>query len=276
MIQFPFSPVAFKLGSIEVRWYGIFMAVAVIWLIFWAWLQIRRGTKISFDSILTLAIVAIPSGIIFSRLLHVLDDIVIAANEGTTSGFISNPASIIGGEGLTIWGAVLGASLGIWIYCKFKKIKVGYLFDMLAPGIIIAQAIGRVGCLFNGCCPGTYTDLPWGLVYTNPASPLFQTYPTHPAVVYEIIFDVIVFLVLLKLRGKLKPDGAIYVMYISLYSAWRIGIDLLREGTTFLFGLHQSQFIGVVILVVAIPWMIIKMRPAKPELLSPDNIKLTG
>jgi phosphatidylglycerol:prolipoprotein diacylglycerol transferase len=272
MIEFPFSPVAFRIGELEVRWYGIFLALAVLWLIFWAWLQVRRGAKIPFDTVLTLAMVGIPSGIIFARLLHVLDEIVIAAQQGATSGYITNPASIIGGEGLTAWGAVVGASLGIWIYCKIAKIKIGYLFDMLAPGIIMAQAIGRIGCLFNGCCYGTPTSVPWAFLYTSPDS-IAPHYPTHPTVVYEIIFNVIVFGVLYKLRGKFKPDGALYVLYLSLYSAWRIGIDFLRDGTDFLIGLHQAQFIGVLILVVAVPWMIVKMRPAKRELLQPENTK---
>jgi len=68
---------------------------------------------------------------------------------------------------LTIWGAILGAVLGVWIYFKIAKIKAGYIFDLLAPACIMAQAIGRLGCLFNGCCYGTPTSLPWGLVYTD-------------------------------------------------------------------------------------------------------------
>ena len=88
----------------------------------------------------------------------------------------------------------LALHLGIWIYCKITKIKMGYIFDLMAPGIIMAQAIGRVGCLFNGCCYGTPTTLPWGLVYTDPQSFGFTGgIPCQPTVAYEIIFCIIIF-----------------------------------------------------------------------------------
>jgi len=275
MIQFPINPIAFQIGSFTMRWYGLFLALAVVWLIFWMWWQIRKGAKITVDTMLTLALVGIPSGIIFARLVHVVDNIVVAklhpelAAYGQVFDYTQDWARIIGGEGLTAWGAVLGASLGIWIYCKLAKIKIGYLFDLLAPAIIMAQAIGRIGCLLNGCCYGVATTLPWGLEYTNPQSLGFGAGVTHPTVVYEIIFNVLAFVVLLKLRGKFKPEGSLYLIYLSLYSAWRLGIDFLRDGTPFLFGLHQAQVISIVILLIAVPWMAKNTRRVKPELTPP-------
>jgi phosphatidylglycerol---prolipoprotein diacylglyceryl transferase len=260
MIQFPVDPVAIQIGSFSIRWYSVFIGLAVLWLIYWCWLQIRRGANLTINNVQTLAMVGVPSGLVFARLLHIFDDIIIQSQSGQTSMYISNPALIFGGEGLTVWGAVLGAALGIWVYCKITKKQTGYLFDVIAPGIIIAQAIGRVGCLFNGCCYGTLTHLPWAFLYTNPNSLAFGIPPSHPTVLYEILFDILLFFILLRLRGKFKPDGALFLIYISLYSVWRIGIDFLRTGTPFLFGLHEAQFIGVLILFVTIPWMIIKMR----------------
>jgi phosphatidylglycerol:prolipoprotein diacylglycerol transferase len=271
-MRFPVSPIVFQIGSFSLRWYGLFLALAVVWLIFWLWWQIRKGAKISVDTMLTLAIVGIPSGIVFARLLHVVDNIVVAklhpeyALIGQVFDYTQDWARIIGGEGLTAWGAVLGASLGCWIYCKIAKVKIGYVFDLIAPAIIMAQAIGRVGCLLNGCCYGIATALPWGLEYTNPQSLGYGAGVTHPTVIYEIIFNVLAFMVLLKLRGKFKPEGSLYLIYLSLYSVWRLGIDFLRDGTPFLFGLHQAQVISIVILLIAVPWMIINTRLAKPEL----------
>ncbi len=271
MIEFPVSPIAFQIGSITVRWYGIFLALAVLWLIAWMWWQIRKGAKLSVDTMLTLALVGIPSGVIFARLIHVIDNIVVArlhpelVLSGQVIDYTQNWVKVIGGEGLTAWGAVLGASLGIWIYCKIAKIKIGYVFDMLAPGIIMAQAIGRIGCLFNGCCYGVETDVPWSVKYTDFDSLAYGAGATHPTVIYEIIYNVIIFGVLFKLRRKLKPDGALYVFYLALYSAWRVAIDFIREGTPFLFGLHQAQVIGIIILIITIPWMVKKMRTAKAE-----------
>ena len=272
MIEFPVNPIAFQLGSLTVRWYGIFLALAVLWLIFWAWWQVaRRGAKITVDNVFTIALVGIPSGIIISRLLHVADNIVVAKMHpelvatGAVIDYTQNWLKVIGGEGLTAWGAVLGASLGIWIYCKIAKVKIGYLFDLMAPGIIMAQAIGRIGCLINGCCYGIPTGVPWGLAYTNPNTLAPLGIPTQPTVAYEILFNVAAFVVLLKLRGKFKPDGSLYLIYLSLYSVWRLGIDFLRAGNPFLFELHQAQVISIVILLIAVPWMLRNTRRAEPE-----------
>lgn len=271
-MQFPVDPIAFQIGSFTLRWYGLFLALAVVWLIFWVWWQIRKGNaKISLDTMLTLALVGIPSGIIFARLIHVVDNIVVAklhpeyVLSGQVIDYTQDWIRIIGGEGLTAWGAVLGASLGCWIYCKIAKIKIGYVFDLVAPGIIMAQAIGRIGCLLNGCCYGIPTTLPWGLEYTNPQSLGYGAGVTHPTVIYEIIFNVLAFVVLLKLRGKFKPEGSLYLIYLSIYSVWRLGIDFLRDGTPFLLGLHQAQVISIIILLIAVPWMAIHTRLAKSE-----------
>jgi phosphatidylglycerol:prolipoprotein diacylglycerol transferase len=278
LINFGVNPVAFELGSFSMRWYSTFLTLAVVWLIFWMWLQIKKGAQITLDTVLSMALVGIPSGIIFARLLHVIDDIVIASlhPELTASGqvinYLQHPGLIIGGAGLTIYGAILGAALGIWIYCKITKTKMGYIVDLMAPGIIIAQAIGRVGCLLNGCCYGTPTTLPWGLVYTDPQSFGFNGgIPTHPTVVYEIIYCIIVFVVLMMLRKKLKPDGSLFALYLALYAAWRLGIDFLRDGTPFLFGLHQAQVISIIVLAITVPWMIKNSRWVKKDMPIPPN-----
>jgi len=257
----------FQAGSFSLRWYSTFLTLAVVWVIFWMWLQVKKGAQISLDTVLSMALVSIPSGLIFARLLHVIDDVVIAslhpdlAESGRVINYLRHPGLIIGGEGLTAYGAILGATLGIWIYFKLTKTKMGYIFDLLAPACIIAQAIGRIGCLFNGCCFGTPTTLPWGLVYTDPMSFGFNGgFPDQPTVVYEIIYCVIIFFVLLALRKKLKPAGSLFMLYLALYAVWRLGIDFLRDGTPFLFGLHQAQIISIVVLLITVPWMIIHNR----------------
>ena len=278
MIFFGVNPVIFNAGNFSLRWYGTFLMLAVVWLIFWMWLQIKKGAQITLDTVLTMALVGIPSGIIFARLLHVIDDIVISylhpelAASGQVINYLQHPGLIIGGDGLTIYGAVLGAALGVWIYCKVTKTKMGYIVDLLAPGIIIAQAIGRLGCLMNGCCYGTPPTLPWGLVYTDPQSFGFNGgFPTHPTVVYEIIYCVIVFAVLMILRKRLKPDGSLFALYLALYAVWRLGIDFLRGGNPFFFSLHEAQFISIIVLLITVPWMIRNTRWIKKNVQTPPS-----
>ena len=256
MIEIGIRPIAFTIGNFEIRWYGIFVALAVVTVVSWTLWQVKRGAHVSYDTVITAAIVGIPSGIIMSRLLHVID---------RWDFYSQNPGQIIGASGLTIYGAVLGAALGIWIYSKFSHINFGYLADQIAPGIILAQAVGRVGCVLNGCCYGIDTTIPCAIVYTNPDSLAPIGVAVHPTQIYEIIFNLIVFGVLFKLRGRFQPDGSLFLIYLSLYALWRLAIDFIREGTPFLFGLHQAQVISIIVLAIAVSLLAYRTRRATDE-----------
>jgi phosphatidylglycerol:prolipoprotein diacylglycerol transferase len=256
-IEMNLDPIAFTIGPIAVAGYGIMVALAVVTVVTWALLSVKKDPRLSSDIVLNAALVGIPSGIIFSRLLHVVD---------LWDYYSQHPGLIIGGSGLTIWGAVLGAALGVWVYSRFRKISFGHLADMLAPGIILAQAVGRVGCTILGDDYGFRTSLPWGFIYTSPNSPANAAVgltATHPVVVYEIFYALILFGVLLLLRKRLRPDGSLFLVYLTFYSIWRIASDFLREGTPFLFGLHQAQVIGVIVLIICVVLMALRTRWVK-------------
>jgi phosphatidylglycerol:prolipoprotein diacylglycerol transferase len=258
LITISVNPVAFTIGAVSVRWYGIMVALAVVVVVLWALWEIRQGADLSHDTALTIALVAIPSGIIISRLLHVVD---------RWGYYIANPGLLMGFGGLTIYGAVLGAALGIWIYSRFSHLRFGYFMDLVAPATILAQAVGRVGCTINGCCYGVEAPawLPWSVVYTHPDSYAPLGIALHPTQTYELIFCLIGFAVLLKLRGRFQPEGSLFLIYLSLYSMWRLGISFLREGTPFLFGLQQAQVIGIIVLLIAIPLLALRTRWIKAE-----------
>lgn len=257
MIEIDINPIAFSFGPFHVTWYGMMVALAVLTVVSWGVWQVKKGAGLTYDDIYTAAIVGIPSGIIVSRLLHVIDQ---------AGYYIQNPGRIIGAEGLTIWGGVLGAALGIWIYSLVgKKFKFARFGDVIAPGIILAQAIGRVGCIFNGCCFGLETDLPCAIIYQNPMSYGPIGIPVHPTQFYEIVYDLAVFGVLVSMRNHFKPEGSLFLIYLSLYSLWRLVIELLRPGIGFLFGLHQAQVIAIVVLLVCVPLLAYRTRWVKRE-----------
>ena len=247
MITISIDPIAFHIGSMAIRWYGIIIALAVAALVLWVWRQLRgKWAELPKPPEITVIVPAILSGIIVSRLFHVIDE---------WGYYRQNPGQIFGGAGLSIYGAIVGTSLFFLIYSKVRHYQFGFFADLAAPGTILAQAIGRVGCTINGCCYGLPAPqgLPWSIVYTHPNSyaPLgVALYPTQP---YEIIFCLVGFAILLKLKGRLKPDGTLFLVYLTSYSAWRVGIDFLREGTPFLLDLHQAQFVAIIVLAVAIP-----------------------
>ena len=246
------NPVIFKLGSLSVGWYGLMVALAIVAVVGWVAWQNSKSHLLSNDTVSTGALIGIPSGIIFSKVVHVIDQF---------SYYRENPGRILSGEGLTIWGAVLGAAIGVWIYSRVsRQFRFTLLGDIIAPGIILAQAIGRIGCTFNGCCYGIESDSPLSVIYTNPHTYGPIGIPVLPTQIFEIFYDLAVFGILVSLRGKLKPEGSLFVVYFALYSAWRFGIDFIRVGTPFLFGLHQAQVIGLVILAITIPIIVMRVR----------------
>jgi phosphatidylglycerol---prolipoprotein diacylglyceryl transferase len=244
-IEIDVSPVLLHLGGLEIRWYGAMMALGVTTLITWAYYQIKRGATLTLDNLSGAAMVGIPSGIIFARLLHVVD------GPANIEYYFSVPSRIIGGAGLTIYGAVLGAALGVWIYSRFNKLNFAYLADVITPGIILAQALGRVGCLFNGCCYGKeIAGSPFNIIYTNPESfaPLNEAF--QPTQLYEILFLLGLFAFIVVFRSKFKPSGVQFMFYLGMYSLWRIGIGFLRVGTPFAFGLEEAQVIGIIVAAI--------------------------
>ena len=257
-IEIPVSPVLFHIGNLEVRWYGAMMVLAIAVLILWAYMQIRRGAKITYDDMLGGAMVGIPSGMIFARLLHVFDGI------DNIRRYFSDPISIIGGSGLTVYGAILGAALGVWIYSRFRKLNYAYLVDVITPGIIMAQAIGRVGCLFNGCCYGDAGSR-FNIMYTHPEAYELLNRVFQPTQVYEILFLMALLVVIMLFRSKFKPAGVQFMFYLGTYSLWRIVIGFQRaEGTPFAFGLLQAQVIGIIAAIICFGGIIfLRYRMAK-------------
>jgi phosphatidylglycerol---prolipoprotein diacylglyceryl transferase len=269
MIHINIDPVAFAFGTLEVRWYGVMMSLGVLVLIAWSVLQVRRGAKLTSDDVLGAALVAIPSAVIFSRFLFLLDNWV--------HGVFP---VVFGGEGLTIYGAILGAALGVWIYSRFTKLDFAYIADVITPGIILAQAIGRIGCVINGCCFGEIaTNLPWSVIYENSKcyAGQYLDVPVHPTNAYEIIFLLILFGVIMATRSKFKARGSQFLFYLGMYGLWRLLVGFLRINTPFLLGLEQAQFIGVLSMIICFPllgyvtWKYKKGKQVNTTVIEPET-----
>jgi phosphatidylglycerol:prolipoprotein diacylglycerol transferase len=249
MIHIGIDPVAFSIGIFEVRWYGIMVVLAIVAVIAVSLLEARR-VGLAEDHIYSMGLWAIIGGVLVSRLFHVIDK---------WDYYMANPNQIIGFAGLTVYGAVLGALLAVLIYCWVKKLSFWQVGDVVAPGAILGQAIGRIGCFINGCCYGLPTSLPWGVVYTNPGSycPLDERF--QPTQIYHLVWNLIGFGILWSLRRRLKPQGSLFLLYLALYAAGDLIIRFVRVGEPFLFGMQQAQLIGIVILLVTVPWLIVRM-----------------
>jgi phosphatidylglycerol---prolipoprotein diacylglyceryl transferase len=263
MIHIGIDPVAFSIGIFEVRWYGIMVVLAIVAVIAISLLEARR-VGLAEDHIYSMGLWAIISGVLVSRLFHVIDK---------WDYYMANPAQIIGFAGLTVYGAVLGALLAVLIYCWVQKLSFWQVGDVVAPGAILGQAIGRIGCFINGCCYGLPTSLPWGVVYTNLGSycPLDEQF--QPTQIYHLVWNLIGFGILWSLRRRLKPQGSLFLLYFAIYAAGDLSIRFVRAGEPFLFGMQQAQLIGIVILLVTVPWLIVRMWRYRAKQQAPESIR---
>ncbi|MDP7469545.1 MAG: prolipoprotein diacylglyceryl transferase [Dehalococcoidia bacterium] len=238
------DPVVVKIGFFTLRWYSLLVMAAVIAGVWLAQREARRQ-DLSADSLLTLTLWAIPGGIIGSRLVHVIDQ---------ADFYLANPRAIIGGEGQAIYGAILGGALAVWIGSKVHKLPIfPRMTDVVAPGIPLAHSIGRLANVVNGDATGAATSVPWAFVYTNPNTYGPIGVSTHPSVVYEIMWNLVIVAILHRFKGRLKPDGFLFILYLALYASGRFFINFSRVNDTFFLGLHQAQVIALLVVVVTVP-----------------------
>jgi len=230
-IRLEVSPIAFKIpeflgiGPIYVHWYGIIIASAIIICLILATKQAEKF-NIMEDDLLDMFLIALPVSVIFSRLFFVIvkwDEL-----------FKSDPkrAFYIWEGGVTIYGAVIGALLAVFIFSKIRKIDMWALADFACVYLPLGQAIGRWGNFFNQELYGKNTDLPWGMtgsiIQTYPDEGIDPSLPVHPTFLYESIWNLIVFSVLLSIRKKNKVRGRVFAWYLMLYSFARFLLEYLR------------------------------------------------
>jgi phosphatidylglycerol:prolipoprotein diacylglycerol transferase len=208
----------------------------------------RRGVPI--DEAVNVATWAIPAAFVFARLFHVIDSL---------PYYVANPIKIIAINegGMAIYGGLIGGMLGGLAYAKTHGLPVGKLADAAAPGMVLGQAIGRIGCFFNGDHQGTPATMPWATMYTNPNTlvPDFGV-PRHPTQTYEGLFDLAVFGLLWWMRTRVAIDGVLFWTYASLYSLGRFWISFLRLDADFLFGLKEAQVLSLVTFMIGMPLLV--------------------
>jgi phosphatidylglycerol:prolipoprotein diacylglycerol transferase len=207
-----------------------------------------------------IAIWAIIGGVVGARFFHVISEWHFYSHN------LGNIFHIWSG-GLAMWGAIVGATVAGIISAKAGRLPLGKVLNFGAPGAALAQAVGRVGCFINGDAYGTPTSLPWGVAYTHPNhAESTQTYPYvgHPFPIYEIIWDLLIFVTLLKFRKKFQGNYQLFLLYISMYAGGRFFLSFLRGGEeVFALGLHFSQIICVVAFIIAVPLFVFSQKQGK-------------
>ena len=139
------------------------------------------------------------------------------------------------------WSSMLGSRNSRW----------RALPTPLRPGVILGLSIGRIGCTVNGDSPGTATSLPWGFTYTHPDA-FSPPWPTHPAAVYEILWNMVILMVLWRWWKRLSPDGSLFLVMLAAYSFGRFWISWMRDEPAVFGPLHQSHVISLLLFVIAV------------------------
>ena len=140
------------------------------------------------------------------------------------------------------------------------------------------MAIGRIGDIINGEHFAKFTDLPWAVVYTHADSPGLGRFASHPAVAYELLFDLALLAVIWPLRKRLRPQGMFFALYGALYSTGRFFLGFLRDecATSFycneyLFGLNQAQILALIVILITVPLLVYKAQIIRTEPASPPQ-----
>ncbi|MFA5064471.1 MAG: prolipoprotein diacylglyceryl transferase [Dehalococcoidia bacterium] len=248
MFDIDWNPVILNIGTLEIRWYGVLVVLAVIAVIALSLVEARRR-GIAQDVIWDVALWAVVGGIIGARLLHIID---------RWQYYLYHPEQLLNFAGLAIWGAMLGGLVAILIFCLVKKMSFWLLGDIAAPGAILGQAIGRVGCLVNGCCYGLTCELPIAVIYSNPNSYAPIGVPIYPTQLFHIVWDLAGFAVLWSLRKKLRPEGTLFLLWLIFFGMGDFVIRFFRESEPFLFNLPQAQVIDILIVVAAVITLIVR------------------
>ncbi len=260
MITISIDPIIFTIGHFMLRWYSVIVMTAMavgVWLA--AHEAERKGFKK--DDIYDSALWVVLGGLIGARLFHVLDH--------WPHEYVMNPirALYIWEGGLAIWGGLIGGLFTVALLAWQRGWQFPRLLDAFAPGLVLAQAIGRIACIITGDAMGKPTAGPFGFAYTSPNAmvPQLGVYYT-PMPVYEIIANLGIFALLWQLRKKNWPDGLLFLVYLALYSVERFLLGFTSSYQIVAFGLTQSQLIALLMLAVALPVIVRTVGQARLKL----------
>ncbi|MFC4373098.1 prolipoprotein diacylglyceryl transferase [Nocardia halotolerans] len=270
------------LGPFPLRAYALCIIIGIVVAIWWGerrWQQ-RGGQP---GAVLDVAMFAVPFGLIGGRIYHVATDWQKYFGEG------KNPveALYIWQGGLGIWGAVFVGGIGAWIGCRVYKIPLPALGDAIAPGVLLAQAIGRLGNYFNQELYGRTTEVPWGLEIfyrfdsETGAPDMMNGVSTgqikeivHPTFLYELIWNVLIVVLLVQLDKRFRiGHGRLFALYVAGYSFGRFFVELMRsDEATLVFGIRINSFTSALVFLCAMAYFALATKGREtPEQLQPGG-----
>jgi phosphatidylglycerol---prolipoprotein diacylglyceryl transferase len=260
----------FALGPFFLRWHAVLIVLGVSAGALLAALEARRrgdDPEIVYYLFLPLTV----WGTIGARLWHILTPPLSSVQLGLTTGhYLSRPldalALWIGGFGIP--GAILGGMFGLYLFSRKYDLPFWRLADILAPGLALAQAIGRIGNYFNQELYGLPTTMPWG-IFIEPANRLFG-YETevfyHPLFVYESALSIGIMILLLWMARKFANrlhHGDLFMIYLAVYSVVRFLLEFLRLDVALVSGMNVNQLFFAIVFILTAGYVVYRNRFAR-------------
>ncbi|HHT63823.1 MAG: prolipoprotein diacylglyceryl transferase [Bacillota bacterium] len=226
------DPIAFQIGPLAIRWYGILLSTALALGTYLAYREAEKQ-KIDPEYIINLVVVAAPLGFIGARIYYILFF--------NLEYYLSHPAEIpaVWHGGLAIHGALIGGIIGGYLVVRRYRLNFWQIADIVAPSLILGQAIGRWGNFFNQEAYGYETDLPWAM-YIDGAY-------RHPTFLYESLWNLTVFIILILVRRKkFIRQGDLFAGYIAMYSLGRVFVESFRTDSLMLGPFRIAQLVSLI------------------------------
>ena len=246
---FTVDKVAFSIGSLSVRWYGIILTLGIVCGVLYAMYRAKKNEGIPSEDVLDFAIYTVLLAVIGARLYYVLTTLKTDTGEWYYDSFLDMIAIWEGG--IAIYGAIIGGAIGVLLVSKFKKYdktKLLKVCDMVAPGVMLGQIIGRWGNFVNGEAHGVETSenffLRMGLLEYGE----FAYF--HPTFLYESLWNLVGFVLITVFYKKKKFDGQIVLSYLAWYGFGRMFIEGLRTDSLMVGTFRISQVVAFLCFVI--------------------------
>ncbi|HID95358.1 MAG TPA: prolipoprotein diacylglyceryl transferase [Candidatus Latescibacteria bacterium] len=241
-------PILFKIGPIVIHTYGVLHALGFLVAV---WVAVREARKVGVapGKMLDLSTWAIISSLVGARIFFILFD-------GHLGFYLEHPSQIfkVWQGGLTYYGGfTFGLGTSLW-YIRKHKMKLGATLDAGFLGVPLGAAVSRLGCFASGDSYGKPTDLPWGVIYSDPHSLAPTGVALHPTQLYSVVGNLLIFLVLIRLRNRKRFDGQLTLAFVFLYGVVRSILEIFRAdpGGRYFGGLISTpQLMSIPLVLVA-------------------------
>ncbi len=254
-------PILIKIGPVELRSYGVMIALAFLT---GTWLGVREARRKGFDPelIYDLLFVVMLSSLAGARLYYVL--------VSEPLEYLRHPWEILAiwNGGMSLHGGLLGGLLAGFWFTRSRRLPFWRFADTVTPAIMLGQAVGRMACVLNGCSYGKPTVLPWAITFTNPNSAAPHNVPLHPTQFYELSTDLALFGILWLLRKRMGFDGQLFLLYWMSYSLARFILESFRGDSLMVGGLIPVPQLASAVILLLAAWVYLNRwraeQPAEP------------